>query len=291
MKNDPNRKRGSGLFERKHKSYIGTYVIYGLIDSSINNPTLEDIMYVGCTKQGLSHRRQTHLHHAKIGLNTKRNEWIRELLSNNKTIKMFIIEILDTKDDNEARKKETEYIKLYGKLNMKDSYKNEIREKINRDYLKEKVSSLFNNGKKIREISEETNIKKTKVHYWLKKMNLTKHDKIEEENKQIEKLLDEGYSKKEISKVLNISLEVIYRRFKKPKEEKNMILKIKIGRNIRQGIIREQNRWIIELLNKNYTLCEIAYHLSLSKNCIYSRIRKYGLNDIQETQEPLSIAS
>ena len=197
------RKPGSGIYERK--SHLkGIYKIYGLMD-----PETKDIMYVGLTKQYICNRTQYHIYQSKTSKwQGAKEQWINSLLEKNMRPKAITLEILNTKNENEAKEKENEYINKYGILNKQtntfEGTKPPKETKEDKKLIDEKIMSLKLSGLKPKDIAKELNLKYCRILTRLNKIGIGKKQKLIEKAKWIEKLR-EDYTDKEIRKMLKIT--------------------------------------------------------------------------------------
>lgn len=137
------RKVGSGMFNPKPENPLkGTYKIYVLMD-----PDTLDYFYVGLTKQWLCKRLEYHIYSAKTARTTTlKDEYILNILKEDKKPRIEMLELLKTEDLKEAKMIENEYIKMYGITNkcmnrFKGTYQNIGKANKNRALILEAIRS------------------------------------------------------------------------------------------------------------------------------------------------------
>jgi len=173
------RKKGTGIYTRKG-TIKGLYKQYGLID-----PRTDQIMYVGCTRQYLPLRAEYHIYEAKnLKLNSKKCEWINELLTEGLRPKHTTLEIMPSGTTHkQALERENYYIKKYGVTNkILSTFNRGLRQKTKTkviDY--NKIYELYDQGMRQVRISEKLLCCVSMVHYYIKKRE--RDEKVRETKK------------------------------------------------------------------------------------------------------------
>lgn len=137
------------------------------------------------------------------------------------------------------------------------------------DVMKERLTSLVNQGLTFSEIRAELGITAPMLHEKLEKYSLVTSDKVEDKIQQekIAELADKGLSTSEIQKITGLPLYTVYRKLKK------YSIKTKLSSE-RENV----KNLIIELAQKGLSGLEIAEQTGISLSRIYYYSMRFKLN-------------